>query len=41
VPAAFAPFLLVQYLESNIEPEREIRGSNLAARRRLLAEVRR
>jgi hypothetical protein len=41
VPAAFAPLLLAQYLESSIEPEREIRGSNLAARRRLLAEVRR
>jgi hypothetical protein len=41
VPAAFAPLLLAQYLESNIEPEREIRGSSLSARRRLLAEVRR
>ena len=41
VPAACAPLFLAQYLESNIEPEREIRGSNLAARRRLLAEVRR
>jgi hypothetical protein len=41
VPAAFAPLLLAQYLESGIEPGREIRGSNLAARRRLLAEVRR
>ena len=41
VPAAFAPLLLAQYLESSIEPERDVRNSNLAARRRLLAEVRR
>jgi hypothetical protein len=40
VPASSAPLHLAQYLESSIEPEREIRGSNLAARRRLLAEVR-
>jgi hypothetical protein len=41
VPAASAPLHLAQYLESSIEPAREIRGSNLSARRRLLAEVRR
>jgi hypothetical protein len=41
VPAASASPLLARYLESNIGPEREIRGSNVAARRRLLAEVRR
>jgi hypothetical protein len=48
VAAACAPSLLARYLESSIDPERhvvdaevEIRGSNLAARRRLLAEVRR
>jgi len=41
VPVAFAPLHLAQYLESSIEPEREIRGSSLSARRRLLAEVRR
>ncbi|HYY05393.1 MAG TPA: hypothetical protein VE997_02360, partial [Candidatus Limnocylindria bacterium] len=41
VPPRSAPPLLARYLESSIEPEREIRGSNVAARRRLLAEVRR
>jgi hypothetical protein len=41
VPAAFAPLHLAQYLESSIDPERELRGSSLVARRRLLAEVRR
>jgi hypothetical protein len=41
VPAAFAPLHLAQYLESSIEPARDVRSSNLAARRRLLAEVRR
>ena len=41
MPVAFAPLHLAQYLESSIEPEREIRGSSLSARRRLLAEVRR
>jgi hypothetical protein len=47
VPAASAPKLLARYLESSIDPERqvpdtlvEIRGRNLDARRRLLAEVR-
>jgi hypothetical protein len=39
VPATSAPLHLAQYLESSIEPEREIRASNLVARRRLLAEV--
>jgi hypothetical protein len=41
VPAASAPLQLAQYLESSIEPEPEIHSSNLAVRRRLLAEVRR
>jgi hypothetical protein len=48
VPAASAAPLLAHYLEWSIEPERhaldaqvEIRGFNLAARRQLLAEVRR
>jgi hypothetical protein len=48
VSAAAAPQFLALYLERSIEPERhapdaqvEIRGSNLAVRRRLLAEVRR
>jgi hypothetical protein len=40
LPATSAPLCLARYLESSIEPEREIRGSHLAARRRLLAEVR-
>ena len=47
VPAASAAPLLARYLEWSIEPERhapaaqvEIRGFNLDARRRLLAEVR-
>jgi hypothetical protein len=48
VPPSSAPPCLARYLESSIEPERhvpdaqvDIRGASVAARRRLLAEVRR